>query len=92
MILSQGYPSPIVGDYVAISAMSYPTPSPSIQDWRGLESSHPKSSQIGVDLSNKVSIGVGSSDARVAPPPSAVGFSDHDDSGDPVPLPPGCQL
>src|SRR6478672_10535026 len=43
-----------------------------IQDWRGFQRPHPKSSQIGVDFRLIPQIGVGLSENRVAPPPPAV--------------------
>jgi hypothetical protein len=49
----------------------HPSPSRGIPDWRRLQRSHPKSSQIGVDFSTQASIGV---DFRGFPSRSFVSF------------------
>jgi len=43
----------------AILGALRPPPSTPIPDWRRVQRRHPKSSQIGVELSDEVSIGVG---------------------------------
>jgi hypothetical protein len=60
-----------------------PSPPPVIPDWRRVQRRHPRSSQIGVELTDQASIGVG---LEVLDIPITCDVGDPGDFGPPLPL------
>src|SRR5438132_10522701 len=56
-----------VGDH---GDFPYPTPPQVIPDWRRLQRGYPKPSQIGIDFSDSVAIGVGFTEPLCVPQPA----------------------